>query len=57
MKFLKRFGYILLIMLTAVCLHIGHKFLDSQYKNSYNDMLLYTTVVVVAGLMVNNRWD
>lgn len=57
MNFLKRIGYTLLIMLTAMCLHVGHKFLDTEYKNSYNDMLLYMTVVFVAGLMVNNRWD
>ena len=57
MKFLKSFGYILLIMLTAMCLHVGHRFLDAEYKNSYNDMLLYATVVCVASLMVNNRWD
>lgn len=57
MKFLKRFGYILLIMLIAMCLHVGHKFLDTKYKTSYNDMLLYTTVVFVAGIMVNNRWN
>jgi hypothetical protein len=57
MKFLKRLGYALLIMLTALCLHAGHKFLDIEYKKSYNDMLLYTTVIFVAGLMTNNKWD
>ena len=57
MKFLKRLGYALLIMLTALCLHAGHKFLDTKYKTSYNDMLLYTTVAFTASLMTNNKWD
>jgi hypothetical protein len=57
MNFLKRIGYVLLIMLITLCLHVGHKFLDSQYTKSYNDMLLYTTVAFVAGLMTNNKWD
>jgi hypothetical protein len=57
MNFLKRIGYILLIMSIALCLHVGHKFLDGEYKKSYNDMVLYATVAFVAGLMVHNRWD
>lgn len=59
MNFFKSFGYILLIMLTAVCLHITYKFLasDSAKKPSYNDMVLYVTVAYVSGLMANNRWS
>jgi hypothetical protein len=57
MKFLKRFGYVLFIMLTALCLHVGQKFLSTEYKNSYNDMLLFTTVAFTAGLMSNNKWE
>ena len=59
MKYLKSFGYMLMIMLTAACLHVVHKFLDSDSakKTSYNDMLLYATVTYVSGLMANNKWS
>jgi hypothetical protein len=59
MKYLKSFGYILLIMLTSACLHVAYKFLDSDgaKKISYNDMILYVTVSYVSGLMANNKWS
>jgi hypothetical protein len=59
MNFLKSFGYMLMIMLTAACLRVAYKFLDSDgAKNtSYNDMVLYVTVAYVSGLMANNRWS
>lgn len=59
MNFLKSFGYTLMIMLTATCLHVAHKFLDSDSakKTSYNDMILYVTVACVSGLMANNKWS
>lgn len=59
MKYLKSFGYMLMIMLTAACLHTAYKFLDSDSakKTSYNDMILYVTVAYVSGLMANNRWS
>ena len=49
----------LMIMLTAACLHIAYKFVDSDgaKKTSYNDMILYVTVAYVSGLMANNRWS
>jgi hypothetical protein len=59
MKFLKSFGYTLMIMLTAACLHTAYKFLDSDgaKKTSYNDIVLYVTVAYVSGLMANNKWN
>jgi hypothetical protein len=59
MNFLKSFGYTLMILLTAACLHVAHKFLDgdSAKKTSYNNMVLYVTVAYVSSLMAHNRWS
>ena len=59
MNFLKSVGYMLMIMLTAACLHVAYKFVDSDgaKKTSYNNMVLYVTVAYVSGLMANNRWS
>ena len=63
MKFLKRLGYIYIYIyiidyvycIVFVCW--TKIFLSTEYKNSYNDILLFTTVVFTAGLMTNNKWD
>ena len=59
MNFLKSFGYTLMIMLTASCLHVEYKFVDSDgaKKTSYNNMVLYVTVAYVSSLMAHNRWS